>query len=259
MKKSSKERMRFEAQELMWEAMETISAGNLKRAETLCQKAIEIYPDCVDALIMLADLTADLTIDYVADLRTAVEAGRRDLGAKVFKELRGNFWGFTETRPFMRAMEQLALAFVGWGTPEALDEAIQIFEEMLELNPNDNQGVRDWLVSCYLACKRYDDASSIFDRYPDDWLATTAWAKVLLHHATKNEALASESLRQARECNPHVEPYLTGRKRRPRSRPGSYTPGDESEASYTTDILWAAWKAHPKTKAWLKNASAATD
>jgi len=47
----------------------------------------------------------------------------------------------------MRAMAILSNALIEWGTTEALEEAIKIHEEMLTLNPNDNQGVRDWLAS----------------------------------------------------------------------------------------------------------------
>jgi tetratricopeptide (TPR) repeat protein len=155
----------------------------------------------------------------------------------------------------MRAMALLAFALLEWGTPERVDEAIEIFEEMLELNPNDNQGVRDWLAGCYLARKRYNDAAALFDRYPDDWLAAPAWAKVLLAYVTANEKRASKLLTEARKRNVHVEEYLTGRKRRPRNRPGMYSPGDETEAAYCADMLWEAWKAHPKARKWLKEAS----
>ena len=50
----------------------------------------------------------------------------------------------------------------------------------------------------------------------------------------------------------HVEQYLTGRKRRPRARAEAYSPGDEAEAVYCADMLWEAWKRHPKAKKWLK-------
>jgi len=255
MKQSARERKRFEAQELMWDAMDVINAGDEQKAATLCHKALDIYPDCVDALTMLAEIRCERTIDYVDEMREAIDAGRRDLGAQCFKEDRGEFWGLIETRPFMRAMEQLAFALLDWGTPERADEAIEIFEEMLELNPNDNQGVRDWLAGCYLARKRYNDAEALFEQYPEDWLAAPAWAKVLLAHVTEGEARASELLAEARKRNAHVEQYLTGRKRRPRNRPGMYSPGDETEAVYCTDMLWGAWKAHPKARKWLKEVS----
>lgn len=257
MKLAIRERKRGQAQEIMWDAMEAVSGGDAAGAESLCRKALEVYPDCVDALTMLAEIECELTKDYVQKLREAVEAGRRDLDPAYFEDERGYFWGLIETRPFMRTMAQLGFALLDWGTPERVDEAIGIFEEMLELNPDDNQGVRDVLAGSYLARKRYTHASDLFDRYPDDWLAAPAWAKVLLAFATEGADAAASPLADARERNTHVEAYLTGRKRRPRSRPGMYSPGDESEAVYCTDMLWEAWKAHPKAKKWLKGTEGA--
>jgi len=254
-RKLDRESQRREAKGLMYDAMDAIFDDE-ERTASLCRKALKLYPDCVDALSMLAELECETTDEYMTRLREAVEAGRRDLGPKCFKEDKGYFWGLLETRPFMRAMALLADALIRSATPEATDEAIAIYEEMLELNPNDNQGVRDWLVGCYLTQKRYEDASELLERYPDDWLAAPAWAKVLLAFITDGEEQASKLLAEARERNAHVEQYLTGRKRLPRTRAGSYSPGDESEALYCADMLNDAWKKHPKARQWLKGVEA---
>lgn len=242
---------REEAQELMWEAMELIHVDEAKAA-SLCHKALETYSDCADALTMLAQIDTETVRDYVERMRQAVAAGRRDLGPEFFEENKGHFWGLIETRPFMRALAMLSEGLIEWETPEAIDEAISVQEEMLELNPGDNQGVRDWLASCYLARKRYDDAAALFARYPDDWLAAPAWAQVLHAYLAHGEERAREMLAEARERNPHVEQYLTGRKGLPRTRSGTYSPGDESEAVYCAEILAVAWKKHPRAKKWLK-------
>jgi tetratricopeptide (TPR) repeat protein len=242
---------RDQAQELMWDAMDLIGQDD-ERAAELCHRALSIYPDCVDALAMLADLECDRVKDHVDAMRKAVAAGRRDLGPKYFKSERGHFWGLIETRPFMRAMAQLAHSLMEWATDECVDEAIEIQEEMLDLNPNDNQGVRDLLVACYLQRKHYNEAAELLKRYEDDWMAVSCWARVLLAHAAGDDDRAEEMLAQAREQNPHVELYLTGQKRRPRTRTDYYSPGEETEAVFCADTLWEAWKKHPKSKRWLK-------
>ncbi len=145
MKPKPQDRERLAAQELMFDAMDAIGDGHVKRASALCDKALTIHADCVDALVMRAEIKGGPISAYAEAVRAAIEAGRHDLGPRSFKRLRGEFWGFRETRPFMRAMEQLGLALVGGGNPERVVDAIGIFEEMLDLNPNDNQGVRDWL------------------------------------------------------------------------------------------------------------------
>jgi tetratricopeptide (TPR) repeat protein len=213
---------------------------------------LEIYPDCVDALSMLADLECELLRDYIEAKRKAVEAGRRELGAEVFKQDKGHFWLMIETRPFMRAMAGLAEGLGESGNPEHQDEAIEIYEEMLELNPGDNQGVRYPLVGCYLTRRRYDDASALLSQFEEDAMAPFAWARVLLAYATEGPEAAEQPLARARADNVHVENYLTSKKRMPKHRPGAYSPGDESEAIMCAEFLKPAWNKHQKAKRWLK-------
>jgi tetratricopeptide (TPR) repeat protein len=236
----------------MWDAMDLIGRDH-KRATKLCQEALSLYPDCVDALTMLADLESETKEAYVEAMAQAIEAGRRDLGSGYFKNERGMFWGLIETRPFMRAMAQYANSLIECGKLIQIDEAILIAEEMLELNPNDNQGMRDILGACYLQRKRYDDATRLLKEYENDWMAIPCWTRVLLAHARDDEEQAVKLLDIAREQNPFVELYLTAQKRRPKTRPGHYSPGDDSEAVYCADTLWEAWKKHPKSKRWLKD------
>ncbi len=84
-----------------------------------------------------------------------------------------------------------------------------------------------------------------------------AWARVLHALATGDEPQAKRLLKAARKLNQHVEQYMTGQKRRPRSHPEMYSPGDEREAIICADILWSALTKHPKAKQWLKSACGA--
>lgn len=247
---------RDRAQDLMWDAMDLIGRDNERVAE-LCRQALDIYPDCVDALALLADLNCDLLTDHVIAMQAAVEAGRRDLGPTYFVEERGYFWSLIETRPFMRAMGHLVQSLLQWGTVTSIDEAIELQQEMLDLNPNDNQGVRYHQVACYLQRKRYDDTASLLKQYENDSMAVWHWARVLHAHATGDTEAARSFRSEAREQNPLVEPYLTGRKRRPKIRPEYYSPGDDTEAIFCADALWEAWKKHPKSKLWLKDQASA--
>ncbi len=74
------------------------------------------------------------------------------LGPEFFEENVGHFWGIVETRPYMRA--RLGLAFTLWGTGER-DAAIEQAQDMLRLNPGDNQGVRYPLMLWLLETERH--------------------------------------------------------------------------------------------------------
>jgi tetratricopeptide (TPR) repeat protein len=99
------------------------------------------------------------------------------LGAEGFEEYAGHFWGFLETRPYMRARAGLAIALMKLGEEDA---AIDHFRAMLELNPNDNQGVRYLLLGCLL---RRDDAAAVkklLAAYEDEWSAYWLYTRALV-------------------------------------------------------------------------------
>ncbi len=242
---------RDQAQDLMWTAMD-LGPSEDKQVEELCRQALSIYPDCVDAMIMLAEMESTFVKDYVDAMRKAVAAGRRDVGPKGFKELHGHFWGVLETRPFMRAMAGLAEGLTEWGTPAGIDEAIGIYEEMLDLNPNDNQGVRTQLVGCYLSSKRYGLAEALLERYDGDCSLEFLWAEVLLAFLEGDEEESLIRFHMARKVNPYVELYLSSKKRRPRVREPYTEAGSDAEAVYCADAIYDAWNKHPKAKRWLK-------
>jgi len=137
-----------EAQEIMYDAWE---APTRQRAVALAKKALEVSPDCADAYNLLAEETAK-SLEEVLDLyRKGVEAGERALGKKTFKEDVGHFWGLLETRPYMRARAGLAQSLWEAGQRE---EAVEHYWDLLRLNPNDNQGIRDLLMPCLIELGR---------------------------------------------------------------------------------------------------------
>jgi tetratricopeptide (TPR) repeat protein len=238
------------AQDLFYEAME---AEDPAVAYELLEKSLEIDPDCIDALLALIDaMDGDLAwrIDKV---REVVSRGEQDLGEEFLRENRGHFWGLVETRPYMRARERLAGLLIDAGR---LEEAFAEYEAMLDLNPNDNQGVRDVLLGQYLTTGRLDAAERLLTRYEDDGSAVFTWGRVLARFLAGDPDGARESLALARRLNRHAEKYLTGVKRLPRSRPDTYTFGQDSEAVVCADFLREAWRKHPAAVAWLKTQAA---
>src|SRR5215204_4997898 len=121
------------AQDVMYDAWEqTTSRSRI----VLARKALGISPLCADAYVLLAEEAArsiEEARDYYAK---GVEAGELALGPEGFKDYAGHFWGFLETRPYMRARAGLAAVLWRLGRHQ---EATDHYQAMLELNPNDNQ------------------------------------------------------------------------------------------------------------------------
>src|SRR5215213_7787165 len=100
------------AQDVMYEAWEQTTA---RSRIALARKALGISPLCADAYVLLAEEAAR-TVEEARDFYAkGVEAGELALGSEGFKEYEGEFWGFLETRPYMRARVGLALTLLKLG------------------------------------------------------------------------------------------------------------------------------------------------
>lgn len=244
------ENRRFEAQDLAYDAMEAMDNGDFERAIEVATQAAKIDPTCVDAISLLAQAASENRDELIANMTRVVKDGARALGPKFFTANRGHFWGILETRPYMRARALLAKTLADTGRH---DEAIGHHEEMLDLCPNDNLGLRYPLIGLYLRAGRLKDVARIFKQYDDEGSAMFAWARVLERLLAGDEPGAAAALGEARDANPHVEAFLTGRKRRPRGDLGYYSPGEESEAIVCLDCIGEAWTKDVKALEWLKS------
>jgi tetratricopeptide (TPR) repeat protein len=233
-----------QAQDLMYEAFEARG----RRQIQLVKKALEISPDCADAYVLLAERCSDpqKALDLYAQ---GVAAGERALGKNFFDEETGHFWGILKTRPYMRARLGLAETLEDLGH---LDEAAGHYRELLRLNPNDNQGVRDVFLPCLLKMHADDEASQLLDRYKADGSGTWCYSKALLTFRQKGDtATARKHLKNALDANPHVAEYLSGRKEVPPVLPPSYALGSEEEAIICAADLLGAWEQTEGALDWL--------
>src|SRR5262249_8050642 len=123
------------AQALLYRAFEEPDA---ERRVQLAKDALALCPDCADAHVLLAE-HAPGRKEALRLYEQGVAAGERALGTEAFERDAGHFWGVLETRPYMRA--RLGLAHALW-TAGRRDEAVRHLQDMLRLNPGDNQGVR---------------------------------------------------------------------------------------------------------------------
>jgi tetratricopeptide (TPR) repeat protein len=220
-----------------------------RRRVQLAQEALTVCPDCADAYVLLAEHARNRK-QALELYEKGVAAGERALGPDAFREDVGHFWGLLETRPYMRA--RLGLAHALW-TAGRRDEAVRHLQDMLRLNPGDNQGVRYTLAGFLLFLGRDDDLARLLEAYADDGMAAWAYTKALLafrRHGDTPEA--RQLLAEARKTNKHVPAYLTGREYPPPEQPAYYSPGDKSEALEYVAGFMAAWKDTPGAVAWLR-------
>jgi hypothetical protein len=218
------------------------------RQADLAKQALELSPDCADAYVLLAEQALSRK-EALGLYEQAVAVGQRAIGPDAFREHVGHFWGLLETRPYMRAREGLAHTLWTLGRRE---EAAEHLREMLRLNPNDNQGLRYTLAAWLLNLDRDEELTGLLERY-DEPTAMWAYTRALLsfrQHGDTPEA--RRLLERARKANRHIPAYLLGREPLPLERPGSYSPGQPSEAIIYVGMALSGWKETPGAIAWLK-------
>jgi len=239
------------AQELIYETWETRS--RTKRIK-LARQALEISADCADAYNLLAQDLAETVAEARAFYEEGVRAGERALGPETFKEGKGHFWGILETRPYMRARQGLAgvLRLVG-----DQPQAVKHYQDMLRLNPNDNQGIRYLLAVLLLELGDDKALAALLKKYKDDYSATWHYSSALLAFRQEGKSdRANKLLKEALDYNPHVPGYLLGVEKLPDYLPPYISPGEEDEAiSYVSDAL-GNWQDTPGVLDWLRDVQA---
>ena len=240
------------AQEVMYDAWE----GATSRSRiALAHKALTISPLCADAYNLLAAEAA--TPAEARDLYArGLEAGELALGPEGFEQYDGHFWGFLETRPYMRARHGLALTLVELGEEDA---AMEHFRAMLKLNPGDNQGIRYLLLGRLL---RLDDVAAVKEllaAYKDEWSAFWLYTRALVAfregHAADQQA--ARLVQDAWSANQHVPAILAGAEP-PLTSDGDYiTVGGADEATDYVRDCGPAWRQTPGAVAWLNKLVAA--
>ncbi|MCI0331897.1 MAG: hypothetical protein L0228_01570 [Planctomycetes bacterium] len=235
-----------DAQQIMYQAFDE---PNLRRQVALARKALEISPDCADAHVLLAEHAQSLP-EALEFYEQGVAAGERALGKEGFQEYDGHFWGFLETRPYMRAREGLANCLWASGRRE---DAASHCREMLRLNPNDNQGIRYRLASMLLDLERHDDLHRLLQEYENDASAEWTYTRALLAFRQEGDTQRSRTLLlEAQETNGHAPAYLTGDNPMPAHAPDYITMGGEDEAVCYAAQFLPAWKDTPGATVWLR-------
>jgi tetratricopeptide (TPR) repeat protein len=237
------------AEELVWDAWD---AETKAKTRALVRKALLIDPDCCDAFNVLAWTTSDpkKEMEYY---KKAIDSFKKRHNDKYFEMNKGGFWGLIEARSFMRALHGYGKTLYDSGQKE---EAIDAYNYMLELNPNDNQGARFVLLSWLIIAGQFTKARKLLLQY-DVCVANMIYSSLLLDIVEKkSDTRIKESYAAAVRSNPHVADFLLGKKKLPKTIPDRFAFGSVDEAAvYLIDEfgqeLWHTYPDALKTLACL--------
>ena len=230
------------------ELMSRAYRSNPKKGVGFAKQALENDPENIRALNYMAGTEKD-DEKSLALYAKAAEIGEKKLGKDFFKENRGHFWDMVEARPYMTARQGMAQCLNEMGKWE---EAVDIMQEMLILNPNDNQGVRYDLSTLLLYNKQYNAFYRLYRTYNDDWSA--AWLYnyayyLFIRYGPDRKAV--EALQKAYQANKYVIEILTGKSKPPKKVMEYYKPGQKDEAAYYLFDNFKLWRETPGAMEWI--------
>lgn len=161
-KKTSKKAMTNEekASKLIVEAYES----EPNKAIELADEAIKLNPTNYEAYFVRGN-NASTVEEAVEIYRKGAEVAEIHFGKEYFNENKGFFWGLYETRPYMMMMEAYARCLHAIGDTK---NSILVQKRLLELNSNDNQGIRYPLSCQLLEIKNYTEFKKLCDEYEEE-------------------------------------------------------------------------------------------
>jgi tetratricopeptide (TPR) repeat protein len=143
----------------------------------IAEQALALSEDCMEAWFEYGVYAED-TATALERFEKGIERGRVRFEELIKKSGEGHgLWNYIEARDFMRLLAEKAKALVELGE---LEKAAEVYQEMLYLNPTDNQGIRSGLLHIFMIHRRLDDARRLLDRFPNDGLVDMAYGRALL-------------------------------------------------------------------------------
>jgi len=227
--------------------------GSLDEAERIFRTVLAEMPDHLDAIHHLALVLSGRGL--LAEARDLWEQTSR-IGHKAlpqdFQLGRDRLeWGWLENRPFLRCLHGLALAKYD---NREIEEALKLFQELLSLNPNDNQGVRALAIQALFELGRLEDALEVTERYPDDAMPETLYGRALALFKRGQRKEATAALREAIEYLPLVAKELLETKHHlpEAAMPDAITVGGTDEAYYYWERWGQFWEEDTEAVEWLR-------
>lgn len=236
--------LKEQAQDLIYEAYELTPT----KAKLNVEMALNLDPDCIEAYEYLGSLENSPSIGMIF-FEKGISIGRRLFGGKYLEKHKGMFWGMHETRAFMRCLHQYANCLYGIGKEK---ECVAILEEVIELNPRDNQGVRNKLLLYLIELNESTKFKKYATMFKSDNTAFALFTRALFEFKTEGETVNSnKQLSKAMKQNKFVAKWLLSNKQI-NELPSQHGFGDENEAVFYAAYARPVWFTTKGSLEWLK-------
>ncbi len=211
-------------EEAQWLAYEAYDTEEEKERIALGKKAFSLDKENVDALLLKLETVSSLE-KVEALYKQAIELGTHSFDTDV-----DQVWRLVTNRPYLRAIFSYGIWLY---EQNRFKEAALQFEQLLELNPFDEQGVRYLVVAAHLHAGNKKRASALIQSHEgfSEEDAPSLYLEWLI--ARENPVKADALLEAAMQANPIVDRLMKeDGKMAPYPRQASAAPGSSNEALY---------------------------
>jgi tetratricopeptide (TPR) repeat protein len=206
----------YEEGEDFEDALETLRSGRYETAAHLLRAFLRRFPYHIDSYHHLGIIEADL--GHRGRALKYFEMGYR-IGLRSVPENFGGRlpWLHLENRPFLRAAHGFGLALE---RERRQLEAVDVYEQILALNPGDNQGIRYLLPRLYLKAGARQKARATLEEHGADGM--NLYTRCLLEIQDGRLREAARWLCRGLSYNLHLPEIVLTRRTKPRSDEASH-------------------------------------
>lgn len=169
-------------------------------AEILFKDLIRKYPYYIDAYnhLSICFRNQNKLFESFLTAEKSYQIGKELFPKKINVKKIKLQWSTFENRPFLRACQILGLEHQN---RKEYDKAIENYDEILNLNEDDNQGVRYLKLECLFHIKDFKSARKLLIKYKDDWSIEFAYGKIVVDIIEDKTENAKKEIEKALKIN----------------------------------------------------------
>jgi tetratricopeptide (TPR) repeat protein len=214
--------------------------------------ALDQEPLMFDAAVILSQDAFEEGETQLAKsiLESAIYEGRKIFPYEFSLGTDHLLWGFVDNRPFLRLLGEHATFIESVYGPQ---KAIPLYEELVALNPNDNQGIRELLATAYMKTNQLDSLLELDAKYPDDMMAGLKIGALLALYKTGRLDKAKNGIKKSMKRFQHVfREILKTDHPQPELIPGRVQVGGDDEAWLYWEHQGSFWMAARGAREFLR-------
>lgn len=189
-------------EDIFTQGIEVLEGGDTSLASEKFFKVIDVNPNHIDALYHIAFIEYEKGNYHDARVYTsaAITVGFNLLGNEFCWNRAELRWAYLRNRPFLRAYHMLGLVEQNTGN---IQLAADIYERLLMVNPNDNQGIRMIIPECWHELGLHEKVYRLWnDNYSNDYSSELPFSVVLSLFALNRKKEAAELLAEVNRNSP---------------------------------------------------------